>query len=37
VHSRWWSLDELSTTDETVYPERLAELVAQLLREPESR
>jgi 8-oxo-dGTP pyrophosphatase MutT (NUDIX family) len=31
VCSRWWSLDQLRTTDETVYPERLAELIVQLL------
>ena len=32
VGSRWWSLDDLRTTDEIVFPENLAELVEQLLR-----
>jgi 8-oxo-dGTP pyrophosphatase MutT (NUDIX family) len=27
--ARWWSLDELRGTDETVYPENLADLVAE--------
>jgi 8-oxo-dGTP pyrophosphatase MutT (NUDIX family) len=26
---RWWSLDELATTDETFYPERLVELMSE--------
>lgn len=32
VCSRWWSLDDLRATDETVYPERLSELIGQLQR-----
>jgi hypothetical protein len=28
---RWWSLEELRTTDETVFPERLADMVAEAL------
>jgi 8-oxo-dGTP pyrophosphatase MutT (NUDIX family) len=28
---RWWSVDELRTTDETVYPRELADLVEALL------
>jgi 8-oxo-dGTP pyrophosphatase MutT (NUDIX family) len=28
---RWWTVDELRTTRETVYPERLADLVADAL------
>jgi 8-oxo-dGTP pyrophosphatase MutT (NUDIX family) len=28
---RWWSLDELRSTTETVYPETLADLVAEAL------
>ncbi len=28
---RWWSLAELQTTDETIYPETLAQVVAKLL------
>ncbi len=28
--ARWWSLDELRTTSNTVYPETLAHIVAQL-------
>jgi len=28
---RWWSIDELRATNETVYPEGLAELLEQLL------
>ncbi|MFD1721212.1 NUDIX hydrolase [Amnibacterium endophyticum] len=28
---RWWTLDELRTTEETVYPEALADLVAEAL------
>jgi 8-oxo-dGTP pyrophosphatase MutT (NUDIX family) len=31
VRSRWWSLDDLRTTEETVYPERLAGLIERLL------
>jgi 8-oxo-dGTP pyrophosphatase MutT (NUDIX family) len=31
VRSRWWSLDELRATAETVFPERLAECIGQLL------
>jgi 8-oxo-dGTP pyrophosphatase MutT (NUDIX family) len=31
VGSRWWSLDDLRATDATIYPERLAELLEQLL------
>jgi 8-oxo-dGTP pyrophosphatase MutT (NUDIX family) len=31
VCSRWWSLEDLRTTDETVFPENLAALVGQLL------
>lgn len=27
LESRWWSLDELDSTSETIYPENLAELV----------
>jgi 8-oxo-dGTP pyrophosphatase MutT (NUDIX family) len=34
VRSHWWSLEELRTTNESVYPERLAELIGQLLGEP---
>ena len=30
---RWWSLAELETTREVVYPEGLAEIVGRLLRE----
>lgn len=30
VEHRWWSLDELRTTTETVYPQCLAELLAEL-------
>lgn len=33
--SRWWTLDELRATEETVYPETLAELVATALERPE--
>jgi len=29
--SHWWTLDELRTTNETVFPENLAELIEQLL------
>jgi 8-oxo-dGTP pyrophosphatase MutT (NUDIX family) len=32
VGLRWWSLDELRATQETVYPENLADLVADALR-----
>ena len=28
---RWWSIDELRTTEETVYPEGLADLLQELL------
>jgi 8-oxo-dGTP pyrophosphatase MutT (NUDIX family) len=28
---RWWTLDELRTTDETVFPTRLADMVAEAL------
>ena len=28
---RWWSIDELRTTNETVYPEGLADVLRQLL------
>jgi 8-oxo-dGTP pyrophosphatase MutT (NUDIX family) len=31
VRSRWWSVDDLRATEETVFPERLAELIEQLL------
>lgn len=27
ISYRWWTLEELRTTDETVFPERLAELI----------
>lgn len=27
LESRWWSLEELESTTETIYPEALAELV----------
>jgi 8-oxo-dGTP pyrophosphatase MutT (NUDIX family) len=30
---RWWCVDELTRTDETVYPEQLAELLLSLPRE----
>ena len=33
---RWWSADELGATDETVYPEELAELVRRLTASPPS-
>jgi 8-oxo-dGTP diphosphatase len=32
VRAKWWSLNELYATSETIYPERLAELLEQLLR-----
>ena len=32
---RWWSAAELDTTDETVYPEELAELLRRFLAVPE--
>ncbi|HKF91793.1 MAG TPA: RNA pyrophosphohydrolase, partial [Acidimicrobiia bacterium] len=28
---RWWTVDELRTTDETVYPSELADLVSAVL------
>ncbi len=28
---RWWSLDELATTDDTVYPSELVDVLARLL------
>jgi ADP-ribose pyrophosphatase YjhB (NUDIX family) len=31
--SRWWTLDELRSTDETVYPLGLADLIADVLTE----
>ncbi len=31
VEARWWSVEELRTTTETVYPEGLADLIASLL------
>lgn len=34
---RWWSAAELDTTDETVYPEELAELLRRFLAVPEGR
>nr|WP_066885429.1 NUDIX domain-containing protein [Carbonactinospora thermoautotrophica] len=30
---RWWTVEELRRTDETVFPEGLADLVAELLRD----
>ena len=30
--SRWWTLAELQTTDETIYPENLAAILERLLR-----
>lgn len=33
VSHRWWSIDELRATTETVYPEGLADLLQQLLRD----
>jgi 8-oxo-dGTP pyrophosphatase MutT (NUDIX family) len=33
VRLRWWTVEELRTTAETVYPERLADLVANALRD----
>ena len=32
VGPKWWSLDELRTTKEIIYPERLADLLDQVLR-----
>ncbi len=34
---RWWTLDELMATDEPVFPERLTELLRQILTEPTAR
>jgi 8-oxo-dGTP pyrophosphatase MutT (NUDIX family) len=34
MRSHWWSLEDLRTTNETVYPERLAALIEHLLGEP---
>lgn len=31
LESRWWSLDELESTSETIYPENLADLVREQL------
>jgi len=33
LRSRWWSVDDLRATEETVFPERLAELIEQLTGE----
>jgi 8-oxo-dGTP pyrophosphatase MutT (NUDIX family) len=32
-HARWWTLDELRTTDETLAPRAFAEHLARLLRD----
>ncbi len=32
VGTKWWSLDELRSTSETVYPKVLAELLPAVLR-----
>lgn len=37
VSHRWWTVEELRTTSETVFPERLAEAMQDLLRESESK
>jgi hypothetical protein len=31
VSSKWWTLNDLRSTKETIYPERLADLLEQLL------
>jgi 8-oxo-dGTP pyrophosphatase MutT (NUDIX family) len=34
VEHRWWSMQELDGTDETVYPERLLEIVGGIVERP---